>query len=81
MTLDQILDLPAADIANISDADLESYLRPWFPLCRPRKIPGAGTGAVDTSKFSPEIQAALDKLKKPSLLKTLSNAINNPTRN
>ena len=77
MTLDIILELPAADIALITDADLENYLRPWFPLCRPRKIPGAGTGAVNTSKFSPEIQAALDKLKKPSLLKTISNATNN----
>jgi len=81
MTLETILELPAADIALISDADLESYLRPWFPLCRPRKIPGAGTGPVDTSKFSPEIQAALDKLKKPSLMKVLSNATNNTTRN
>jgi hypothetical protein len=74
MTLDKILELPAADIALISDADLESYLRPWFPLTRPRKIPGAGTGPVDTSKFTPEIQAQLDALKKPSLLKAISNA-------
>ena len=80
MTLEQILELPATDIAKVTDTDLESYLRPWFPLTRPRKIPGAGTGPVDTSKFAPEIQAQLDALKKPSLLKAISNAPNNPSR-
>lgn len=73
MNITDLLELPASDISKISNDDLINHLRPWFPLTRPKKIPGPGTSALDTSKFDPTIAALLEAAKKPSLLARLKS--------
>lgn len=61
MTIENLLALPVNDLADISDADLQQWLAPYFPLTRPRKIPvgTTTTSTVDESNFAPEVQAVL----------------------
>lgn len=62
MTVEELLDLPAADIAQMSDADLAKWLAPYFPLTRPGKIPEAGSN-FSREDLAPEVQAALDAVR------------------
>lgn len=61
MTIEELLDMPVADIAQMSDAQLEEYLRPYFPLTRPGNI--AGLIEVDSSGACDEIKQQLEALR------------------
>ncbi len=73
MTIEELLELPAADIARLSNDALENHLRCYFPATRPSNL-----GAVSTTPsalgLSPEIQAQLDAINeknKPVNFKSL----------
>ena len=77
MTIESLLEMPADDIAKMTDAELTQWLAPYFPVTRPADLtPGE---AVNTSGFASEIAEKLAELKRnrPSLLKNLKS--NTPT--
>jgi hypothetical protein len=70
MSIEELLECPAKDIAAMSDDELVRYLSPYFPLTRPKKIPGALVSAsVNEDNLSPEIKEALAAVRaaKPML--------------
>ena len=74
MTIESLLEMPADDIAKLSDTQLTEWLAPYFPVTRPADLtPGE---AVNTSGFASEIAEKLAELKRnrPSLLKNLKSS-------
>lgn len=69
MTIEQLLELPGADLAQLSDADLERYLAPYFPFTRPANTAPAteqlGGKLLDalTPEMRARVQALADKQK------------------
>lgn len=74
MTIEELLDMPVADIALMSDEALEAHLRPYFPLTRPGNITGLletdSSGACDEIKQ--QLEALRAKTKKVGLKALLS---------
>lgn len=64
MTIEELLDLPVDDIAKMSDAELLSYLGPYFPLSRPKKIPaGTNTQEFGEENYSDAVREALAQVR------------------
>jgi len=61
MTIEELLDMPTASIAQLTDAELEAHLSKYFPLTRPGNI--AGLIETDTSGACDEIKAQLEALR------------------
>ena len=53
MTIEQLLELPADDIAKLTDKELEAHLRKYFPYTRP-------SGVIDNA-----LAVSLDKQTMP----------------
>lgn len=65
MTIEELLEMPAPDIARLSNDALEAWLKPYFPLTRPSNLAAMGT-TPSALGLSPEIQAKLDELNAAS---------------
>lgn len=68
MTIEELLDYPTANLAQLTDAQLIEVLHPYFPITRPASIPSVS----ETSGMAPELAARLAELQaKPSMLKSI----------
>lgn len=60
MTVEQLLDLPAARIEEMSDAELTAHLRPFFPATR---AAGVIEKQLEAAESDPELEAAIAALR------------------
>ena len=76
MTIEELLELPAADIAKLTDEELARHLRPYFPHTRPagvidnalsialsNKETAVATANKGLLEYEQRIQAELEKAK------------------
>lgn len=60
MTIEEILEMPAPEIARLSNDALEQHLKCYFPLTRPSSLAGMAT-TPSALGLSPEVQALMDE--------------------
>jgi hypothetical protein len=61
MTLEELIELDWASLDKLSDAELETTLKPYFPTTRPEMISSSNPR---TAYISPAKNAAMDLLEK-----------------
>lgn len=69
MTVEELLDLPAASLEAMSDEELEAHLRPYFPATRAAGVISKQIDAMESDPELAELLAAAEAERRKGAIK------------